>query len=200
MKKLQNGRSMVEMIGVLAIIGVLSIGAIAGYSKAMIKYKLNKQTAQIDLIFNVVYSHLDDIRKNKWGFDWIPVFIKMGEFPEDMYSTKESSTLNDIFKSNYSLTYHDTGYIGIFSQLNKGQYSQIACENIYTVAKDWHDSLRSVQILIGNGSYIDNASYFGNKYCSNTNKCLKDLTVSKISGICNVCEDDKLCRLLIRFQ
>ena len=38
------GRSMVEMLGVLAIIGVLSIGAIAGYSKAMMKYKLNLVT------------------------------------------------------------------------------------------------------------------------------------------------------------
>ena len=31
----QSGRSMVEMLGVLAIIGVLSVGAIAGYSKAI---------------------------------------------------------------------------------------------------------------------------------------------------------------------
>ena len=31
------GRSMVEMLGVLAIIGVLSVGAIAGYSKAMME-------------------------------------------------------------------------------------------------------------------------------------------------------------------
>ena len=30
MKKLESGRSMVEMLGVLAIIGVLSIGGIAG--------------------------------------------------------------------------------------------------------------------------------------------------------------------------
>ena len=29
------GRSMVEMLGVLAIIGVLSVGAMNGYSKAM---------------------------------------------------------------------------------------------------------------------------------------------------------------------
>ena len=29
------GRSMIEMLGVLAIIGVLSVGGIAGYSKAM---------------------------------------------------------------------------------------------------------------------------------------------------------------------
>ena len=36
------GRSMIEMLGVLAIIGVLSVGGIAGYSKAMQMYKLNK--------------------------------------------------------------------------------------------------------------------------------------------------------------
>ena len=43
-KNASTGRSMVEMLGVLAIIGVLSIGAIAGYSKAMMKYKLNLVT------------------------------------------------------------------------------------------------------------------------------------------------------------
>ena len=40
----QNGRSMIEMLGVLAIIGVLSVGGIAGYSKAMMKYKTNSTT------------------------------------------------------------------------------------------------------------------------------------------------------------
>lgn len=40
--KQESGRSMVEMLGVLAIIGVLSIGAIAGYSKAMQKHNINK--------------------------------------------------------------------------------------------------------------------------------------------------------------
>ena len=41
-KNEQSGRSMVEMLGVLAIIGVLSIGGIAGYSKAMAKFRVNK--------------------------------------------------------------------------------------------------------------------------------------------------------------
>ena len=49
-----SGRSMVEMLGVLAIIGVLSVGAIAGYSKAMFKYKLNKQAEQLNTVFNAV--------------------------------------------------------------------------------------------------------------------------------------------------
>ncbi len=46
----QNGRSMIEMLGVLAIIGVLSVGGIAGYSKAMMKYRINKTIEQITLI------------------------------------------------------------------------------------------------------------------------------------------------------
>lgn len=47
MIKNENGRSMIEMLGVLAIIGVLSVGGIAGYSKAMMKYKVNKTIEQI---------------------------------------------------------------------------------------------------------------------------------------------------------
>ena len=39
--KSQSGRSMVEMLGVLAIIGVLSIGGIAGYTMAMNRFRAN---------------------------------------------------------------------------------------------------------------------------------------------------------------
>ena len=42
MKKNETGRSMVEMLGVLAIIGVLSVGGITGYRTAMDRYKANK--------------------------------------------------------------------------------------------------------------------------------------------------------------
>ncbi|MBR3502517.1 MAG: hypothetical protein IKO06_06390 [Alphaproteobacteria bacterium] len=49
-KSVQSGRSMIEMLGVLAIIGVLSVGGIAGYSKAMMKYRINKTIEQITLI------------------------------------------------------------------------------------------------------------------------------------------------------
>lgn len=50
----QNGRSMIEMLGVLAIIGVLSIGGISGYSKAMAKYKINKTVDQVSMLITSV--------------------------------------------------------------------------------------------------------------------------------------------------
>ena len=45
------GRSMIEMLGVLAIIGVLSVGGIAGYSKAMEQFKISKS---IDYLMQIV--------------------------------------------------------------------------------------------------------------------------------------------------
>ncbi|MBR2300010.1 MAG: hypothetical protein IJ870_05510 [Alphaproteobacteria bacterium] len=48
---------MVEMLGVLAIIGVLSAGALAGYSKAMEKHKTNKLQDEIQMIAtNIITS------------------------------------------------------------------------------------------------------------------------------------------------
>ena len=38
----ESGRSMVEMLGVLAIIGVISIGAIGGYTYGMNRYRTNE--------------------------------------------------------------------------------------------------------------------------------------------------------------
>ena len=66
MKTNQIGRSMVEMLGVLAIIGVLSVGAIAGYSKAMNKYKLNKLRGQVVQVITNIQTWYMSVSKNSW--------------------------------------------------------------------------------------------------------------------------------------
>lgn len=48
-KNLENGRSMVEMLGVLAVIGVLSIGALQGYSYGISKYLANETVNDVSL-------------------------------------------------------------------------------------------------------------------------------------------------------
>ena len=50
LKKAQSGRSMIEMLGVLAIVGVLSAGGVAGYSMAMQTYKTNQLIEKIQII------------------------------------------------------------------------------------------------------------------------------------------------------
>ena len=82
------GRSMIEMLGVLAIIGVLSVGGIAGYSKAMEKFKINKtieQVAQIATNIRTLYVQ----QKSFSGLNNTTA-IQMGVVPDDM-STSGSS-------------------------------------------------------------------------------------------------------------
>ena len=50
----QRGRSMIEMLGVLAIIGVLSVGGLAGYNMAMEKIRTNKVVEEIQLIMSAL--------------------------------------------------------------------------------------------------------------------------------------------------
>ena len=52
----ESGRSMVEMLGVLAIIGVLSIGGIAGYSMAMNRYRANEALDVATKFAVILYS------------------------------------------------------------------------------------------------------------------------------------------------
>ena len=52
--KSESGRSMVEMLGVLAIIGVLSVGGIAGYKTAMTKMATNKAYQITNLFFQEI--------------------------------------------------------------------------------------------------------------------------------------------------
>ena len=46
----QQGRSMVEMLGVLAVIGVISLGGISGYRMAMNRYQANQIANEINLM------------------------------------------------------------------------------------------------------------------------------------------------------
>ena len=67
-KKSQNGRSMIEMLGVLAIVGVLSAGGIAGYSMAMQSYKTNQLIEKVQIISQaaraVYKGNYDDLSPN----------------------------------------------------------------------------------------------------------------------------------------
>ena len=94
----QSGRSMIEMLGVLAIIGVLSVGGIAGYSKAMSKFKINKSIDQISQIVNNIrtlyaghttYAGLN----NKTA-------IKMGVIPDELGTDYTSGILTNTYNGN----------------------------------------------------------------------------------------------------
>ena len=88
-KYTQSGRSMIEMLGVLAIVGVLSAGGIAGYSSAMSEYKANKVVEQFAYIQHSLqklhskqqtYGSIDDSSA-------LEVAIELDVFPDSMVQT-----------------------------------------------------------------------------------------------------------------
>ena len=89
----EYGRSMIEMLGVLAIIGVLSVGGIAGYSKAMMQYKINKTADQItQIVGNVRTLYAGQKSYDGFGYscgynNFISIVKKAHLAPEEMWTS-----------------------------------------------------------------------------------------------------------------
>ena len=122
MKNNQSGRSMVEMLGVLAIIGVLSAGGLAGYSKAMFKHKLNTTMDQITMLV----TNIRTMYGTQGNYDGLSSrqAVNLGIVPAVMIgdgndavaddpntdgdqSKAEAQALTNPFKGNVSITTYD---------------------------------------------------------------------------------------------
>ena len=69
------GRSMIEMLGVLAIVGVLSVGGIAGYSKAMEKWKLDKAIGDYSMMIQGILEHREDFYRQSHNIETFSLSI-----------------------------------------------------------------------------------------------------------------------------
>ena len=198
----ENGRSMVEMLGVLAIIGVLSVGAISGYSKAMMKYKLNKQTEQVSTILRALIRYQNDLRLNDGStetYNVLPLLKKLNEIPEDMYITSgtsytQNTFLQDVFKNQYKIYHHDTNYLGILVSLNDTEISVQSCKNLYIIGKEFRASLTEVltrqQLEDDSDVYT---AFYGDNHCTSGKKCLKNLMITDTDVLCRICHENKIC-------
>ena len=143
----QSGRSMIEMLGVLAIIGVLSVGGIAGYSKAMTKYRINKTIDQFTQISqNVRMLYGKQRQKNYRNLNG-RILYKANLAPKEMFGSGYSMTnawglpidIGPLGKDGYD---GDTAF-GIMTQIP----SEEACIELAT--QDWGDNTTTGLILIG---------------------------------------------------
>lgn len=103
----EQGRSMIEMLGVLAIVGVLSVGGIAGYSKAMNKFKTNKVIDQI----NMISTNIRTLYSSQRDFAGLSnsVAKSAGIVSGDMYSGAADSN-SDITNAFQGDVYITTGF------------------------------------------------------------------------------------------
>ena len=151
-KSEQSGRSMVEMLGVLAIIGVLSVGGIAGYSKAMAKFKTSKALDQVSTtVANVrtLYSG----QPNYSGLT-TAIAIQMGAIGAEMLSGQSPTSASTAYNAfNGSVTISATtvsgrnnaGFQLVFSGLSKEACVQMA-------SSDWGSGSGSGLVSVQAGS------------------------------------------------
>ena len=185
----QSGRSMVEMLGVLAIIGVLSVGAISGYSKAMFKYKLNKHAEQMNTVINAVARNVHSFDNIKTQTNVTPYFIKMGEIPTEMVKSNDNNYVYDIFGQQWQVSKSYNGsrpfiYLASFhiagSSFLFSTDSLAICQNTLNIAKENSDNISGITVETN-----DAAAYIVGKNCDDQNDdCLKNLTLDYIYTLC----------------
>ena len=209
-KSASTGRSMVEMLGVLAIVGVLSVGAISGYSKAMFKYKLNKQAESFNMLLNTAIQLQPDLDRSvkaggRFNADF---FHKANLIPDGM--TYKNNHIYDAMGS-YEIMYYSsisygnpyTAYLIEYDIERSGNSATSRnieiCRNMLTVAKENAADLEFIQMRSGknniNGDY-DESRIYGNKRCTGNFTCLRNMGVKETDDFCSSCNSENWCAIM----
>ena len=205
-----SGRSMVEMLGVLAIIGVLSVGAIAGYSKAMMKYKLNKQAEAMNMLLNNAIGHSPPLPKEGTLF-FTNILVKLNLLPDSIKPYPYDDTyLRDIFNNSIWIFAHPTDYgMGYqFQRSGNEETMQKICHNILNVYKANASEITQVSFDkknadedTGDEIYTSLGTVYGNSYCTDNRKCLNSITLNDLETLCTQCSTDAIqCRIYVRWK
>ena len=200
----QSGRSMIEMLGVLAIIGVLTVGSITGYSHAMRRHLLNKQRQQISYILSAVDTHremVDTSLSSKQSYNLKPIFETFGWIPEEMIRENDNVYIYDVFGNQVYLYAGTITFALAIYLANDNPHEQ--CVNLYQMIQQYHQFIKMGFVEVnaaGNYSYTNR--YYGdigpdNQGCNANHNCIKDLTPTKISELCRVCDNKTRCRFFI---
>ena len=194
------GRSMVEMLGVLAIIGVLSVGAIAGYSKAMNKYKINGFTNAYSHLFGNILEHYESLTKLDNNTRIVQILKKMNAIPNDM--TNDTIFVYDKYFNSKANPFIRNGKISLDIYLNQdsaqGLFHTDLCKIMYQhIAIPYRENIVSAFIYKGDNVY--GSRWKGNKDCQQDDKCLKNMTLNDIETTCKECQKDDNCMLNISF-
>ena len=143
----EAGRSMIEMLGVLAIIGVLSVGGIAGYSQAMSKYKVSKTTDQIQTMVTNIRTLFAGQRTYK-GLETATTAYTMGIYTDETYPGS-GSTGSNAYGGSIVITAFPAAAPHYFAITYNG-LPQDACTRM-TMA-DWGDASSGLVGLVAKGT------------------------------------------------
>lgn len=187
MKNNQLGRSMIEMLGVLAIIGVLSVGGIAGYSKAMQMYAINKhRDALIEFLSNFLRIK-DELpyKEDGTAINYPEIMEAMDMLPKEFTVVRGIQWVNmrDKYGHNIRFYYSNNGF-GILYSFHNNKNSSLVCQALAETALSFKNEVYMMYRQPMAGSGIPYYTIYGNNYCRKNYKCLNSLTVNDINELC----------------
>ena len=188
------GRSMVEMLGVLAIIGVLSVGAMTGYSKAMFKYKLNKQTEQINQIMMALVEYKSVLATLQNSESVIPLFRKLNALPPEMIKQDDNTYVYDAFNIPILLSRSGDGtaFPISFRFTGHSDKNNTICRNILESFKGYASEIYALGINSTTAEDINQQEWwYGNKAPEHDKK-IHQLELNSMQSLCAQC-DNNLC-------
>ena len=204
----QYGRSMIEMLGVLAIIGVLSVGGIAGYSKAMEKWKINRTINEYSMLMAGLLEYKDNFIKNTpaQSEPGIVDFVQAAHLVPETWIKKSNINMNDslgnhvgiYFSNKRNANGYDVGDRFVFnlyfgsSKTSDNSFQYNLCRTFF---KDLGVAMSYNMLAMGMIPVAQNTNYAGDSRChgglgynGETRKCLRDMTLTEISDICKTCQ------------
>ena len=209
------GRSMIEMLGVLAIIGVLSVGGIAGYSKAMEQFKINKIIQDYNMLIFWLMEHQQSFQESIAGEPNLTDTVMALNLVPNNWIRLNDAYLQDTYGNYVNIRYRQKGMSDeahegvivdfIFGGLvtndsgesSSDNFNEKICFEVFrNVAQPLHSSLK-VAGLMGTKKYGE--SYFGDKFCSGELGCLHNVSLSELKDNCSHCDRTKRCNLTIIF-
>lgn len=206
-KSFELGRSMIEMLGVLAIIGVLSVGGIAGYSKAMEKFKINKTIEQYNYLIFGMLDNIKDTQKITETTGLTNIAEAAGLIPATwtIVAGTNNNIVQDELGNNIQMFAQTGTPLSIDFRLenfNKKSFTHRLCTELFqNTLIPLNEAIRTIYIYNGQ---TDDSIYRGKSTCvanlSGKRKCLVSATLSDIKKSCDFCADNKNCAIAVKFE
>ena len=204
-KNLEKGRSMIEMLGVLAIIGVLSVGGIAGYSKAMEKWKLDKAIGDYSMMIQGILEHREDFLRQSHEIETFSLAVTdtlqaLNLVPANWqrvgnrYLVDSMGNQIDVLIAPALYDMPDRIYINILLggiHTNEENYftegfSSKLCTTLYTdLIIPLQNSIWKTVVYRKNSG--NPPALVGSSYCTKDEKCLSNMTLKDIHELCSSC-------------
>ena len=186
------GRSMIEMLGVLAIIAVLSVGGIAGYSKALDMYKINKYRSGMYELIGGFLQVKDELgyTKDQYTRGYAKIMKDLDMIPDGF------SIHGDDIRDNFSVPFfiyvdnrNGNSHFGFIYCFGVNKYSPKVCQAFVETAIHFSANIWQLYRQPFAGEGISYYNTYGDHYCKKNFKCLKDLTMSDIQELCYAYKD-----------